>query len=119
MAINFSQQVYIPAQDIFGRLAVFTPTASQPLQAAFNGRGIYSTQPVDVLAEDSSIFSDARTILDVVEAEFVVVPIQGDLVSIPSYQGLPALGDFEVIETKSNGGGETSLSLRKIMVAKP
>ncbi|SRR6266478_2822335 len=120
MGINTSQQVYVYSYNTFGRPVTFTPKMSQPTALAFLGRGIYSTQPIDVLAEDNSTFSDTRTILDVLEQEFLVVPITGDLLNIPaSNEGMPALGDFEVIETKSNGGGETSLSLRKIMVSRP
>lgn len=119
MAVNFSQQVLAPAYNVFARPVIFTPTASQPGQPAFTGRGIYSTQPIDVLAEDSSIFSDTRTILDVREEEFTVVPVQHDTLSIPAHIAMPSLGDFEIIEVKSNGGGETSLSLRKLMVRRP
>ena len=119
MAIDWSIQVLTPAFRVFARTVTFTPTASQPGQPAFTGRGIYGTQPIDVLAEDSSIFSDTRTVLDVMESDFTVVPIQGDFLTIPAYETMAAIGTFEVIEVKSNGGGETSLSLRRVMVSKP
>lgn len=119
MAINYIEQVYRPTQNLFGRPATFIPLKSQPGELPYVGRGIYSTQPIDVLAEDQSIFSDTRTIFDVLEADFAVVPIQGDELHIPADSGMPELGDFEVIEVKSNGGGETSLSLRRIVRAKP
>ena len=119
MAINFSRQVYKPTFDTFARPVTFTPLASQPGHLAYTGRGIYSTQPIDVLAEDTSIFSDTRTILDVIEDEFLVVPIQGDTLLIDASADLPLIGSFEVIEVKSNGGGETSLSLRRLMETKP
>ena len=119
MAINFSRQVYNPIFAVFARPVTFTPLASQPDQPAYIGRGIYSTQPIDVLAEDTSIFSDTRTILDIIEVEFSVVPVQKDTLLIDAYADLPAIGSFEVIEVKSNGGGETSLSLRRLMETKP
>jgi hypothetical protein len=47
------------------------------------------------------------------------MPSQGDIVTIPANADLPALGDFNVIDVKSNGGGETTLTLRKVVVSKP
>jgi len=119
MAVNYPLQVYTPAYNLFARPVTFTPVASQPNAPAYAARGIYDTEPIDVLAEEGSIFSDSRVVLDILETEFNVLPLQNDLVNIPENAGMPALGDFEVIEVKSNGGGETSLSLRKIVPAKP
>lgn len=119
MAINFTQMVYEPSFDVFSRLIVVTPLKSQPTVDAYNARGIYSSQPVDVPAEEGTVFSDSVTIVDVIEAEFVVVPIQGDLVNIPSDSDLPEIGDFEVIDTKTNGGGETTLVIRRLVETKP
>jgi len=119
MAIDFAAQVYLPAFNIFARPCVFTPLKSQPSQPAYTARGIYGTQALDITAEDASIFSDQITILDVIENEFTVVPIQGDLISIPADLTLPALGDFEIIDGKTNGGGQTTFNLRKLVVSKP
>lgn len=119
MVVDFSKQVYIPAFNTFARPVVFTPAASQPGQPAYTKRGIYSTQPLDIAAEDNSIFSDQITVLDVVEEEFPVIPLQGDLLTIPAYLTLPSLGDFEIIDGKTNGGGQTSFNLRQIVPKKP
>jgi hypothetical protein len=119
MGIDFTDLVYLPNYNVFARPVTFTPKASQPTAAPYLSRGIYGTEPIDVLAEEGSIFSDQRTILDVREAEFDVVPQQGDQVDIPADVGMPALGSYEIIEVKSNGGGETTLSLRKLVPAKP
>jgi len=119
MAIDFATQVYSPAFNVFARPIVVTPLKSQPSQSSYTGRGVYSTQALDIAAEDASVFSDQVTILDVIEIEFSVIPIQGDLVSIPADGGLPALGDFELADGKTNGGGQTTYNLRKIMVSKP
>jgi len=118
MAINFSRQVYNPTFNVFGRPVTFTPLASQPGQPAYDRRGIYGTQPMDVLVEESA-FSDTRTILDIIEEEFSILPIQGDTLSINAIADLPAIGSFEVIDKSSNGGGETTLYLRRLMGAKP
>ena len=119
MAVNFSTQVYMPTFAVFARPVTFTPLVSQPAQPAYTARGIYSTEPMDVLAEGTSSFSDTRTILDIIEAEFAVLPMQGDTVLIDASADLPAIGSFEIIENKSNGGGEMSLDLRRLMVHKP
>ena len=119
MAIDFGKQVYLPAFNIFARSAVFTPVRSQPSQPSYTGRGIFGTQALDIGAEDSSVFSDQVTIFDVIETEFSVIPIQGDLISIPADLDLPALGDFEIVDSRTNGGGQTTYNLRKIVVSKP
>jgi hypothetical protein len=73
------------------------------------------------MAENGSIISDQRTFLDIKEDEFAVIPRQGDLINIPAEasSGLPALGDFEIVDTSNDGGGETTLTLRKIVATKP
>ena len=119
MAINFSQDVYAHTYAVFARPVTFTPKVSQPAQPAYVGRGIYTTQPTDIEMESTAIFSDAVTILDVLESEFVVVPLQGDELFIPEHIGIPAAGNFEVFDVDTNGGGETTLALRKIVVSKP
>ena len=54
------------------------------------------------------------------DAEFKVVPEQLDRISIPADpDGGPDLGEFEVMDTEANGGGQTTLVLRKVLMAKP
>lgn len=115
MAINFSQQVHLHTYDTFARPVTFTPKVG----LAFSGRGIYTTEELDVLSEDNSIFSDQKTILDIRDEEFTILPIQKDQLSIPTHIGMPDLGSFEILDTKANGGGETTLYLRKLVVSKP
>ncbi len=119
MAIDFSRQVYEPAFSVFARAVTFTPLVSQPGAPAFTGRGIYNTVPIDVLTENATIFSEQQTILDVMENEFPVPLVQGDHLTIPASGAIAAVGDFEIIETKTNGGGEITLVLRKLMVSQP
>src|SRR5215831_9893046 len=101
MVVNFSQVVYKPNYDAFARVAIFNPLASNPSGGSFVGRGIHDVTPIDVMAEEGSIFSDTQIILDVLEEEFDVIPRQGDQVTIPADSGVPALGTFEVIDTKA------------------
>jgi hypothetical protein len=120
MAVNFSTLVYLPNYDMFARSITVTPLASQPGAPAYTNRGIYDTRPVDVSGMDGSIISDQQTILDVRDEEFVVVPAQLDRIVIPAdADGGPALGEFEVVDTEANGGGETTLVIRKIVTAQP
>ncbi len=119
MPIDYPSVVYEPAYAVFARSVTFNPLASQPGQPTYVGRGIFNTVPIDMVMIDGSIASEQRTILDVLETEFTVVPIQHDLVTIPADGGMPALGTYEVIEVVTNGGGETTLTLRKIVASKP
>lgn len=120
MAVNFSTQVYGPAFDVFSRPVTFTPLKSKPApHTPYTARGIYGTMPLDVIAEDSSIVSDQRTILDIRAIEFDVPPIQGDLVEIGASSGIPSEGLFQIIDVDSNAGGELTLFLRKKVIASP
>jgi hypothetical protein len=120
MAINFSEDVYRIAQDLYSRVIIITPKASQPNAAAYTARGILEQEAIDVAGLDNSIISEMRIILDIRDAEFTVQPLQGDLIDIPAdVSGLPAEGQLEVIDTDQNGGGESTLTLRRIVQAKP
>jgi hypothetical protein len=119
MVVNFSQQVYSYTQDTYGRPITVTPAASQPAGQPYVARGILDIEAMDVSALDGTIISETHVILDILEAEFTVLPLQGDLIDIPTAGGLPAEGQFEVINTEPNGGGETTLTLRHIVQAKP
>jgi len=119
MPIDFASVVYTPGQDMFGRKIIVTPLTSQPGMPAYMSRGIYTTEEDDVLTEDGAIFSDQRTIVDIIAKEFEVLPIQGDHIFIPADGGVPEAGLFEVIDIDDNGGGETTLSLRKVVDSKP
>ena len=121
MPVNFSAEVYHPNQDTFGRAISVTPTASQPGGPAYAARGIFDVDAMDVGALDGSIISETRVIIDIRESEFGVLPIQGDTIDVPAdnFAGLPAEGSFEVIDADPNGGGETTLTLRRLVTAKP
>jgi hypothetical protein len=117
--VNFSNEVYAHTQDTFGRPVTITPVNSQPGAPAYVTRGIFDVEALDIAAMDGSIISDARVILDIRDAEFTVLPLQGDLIDVPAANGLPAEGQFEVMDGDPNGGGETTLTLRSIVVSKP
>jgi hypothetical protein len=117
MAINYSQMVYVYAQNTFSRPVTFTPQGGG---APFEGRGIMDTDPIDVMAEDGSVISETRVVLDIRDDEYTVLPKQGDRVDVggdPS--GIPARGPFVIVDSDPNGGGETTLTLRHIVESKP
>lgn len=121
MGLDFSTLVYLPNFDMFARPINVTPLASQPGFPGYGARGIYDTRPIDVQAQDGSIVSDQQTILDVRDIEFSVVPEQLDQIHIPydPASNMPDLGIFEVTNVEGNGGGETTLVIRKVMTARP
>jgi hypothetical protein len=117
MGVDFATIDYWPNFNLWSRPIVVTPVVSQPGVVGYMARGIYDTAEIDVQAEDGSVITDHRTIVDILESEFGVLPVQGDIVSIgydPSAND-PALGNFEIINVWHDGAGETSLQLRKIM----
>lgn len=113
MAINFSEAIYLVAQDTFSVPCTFHPLFSQPDGASFDARGIFDTRQLDVVAEDGTMFADQQTIFDIREAEFAILPQQKDRVTIPFDANGAPLGTYEIIEASTNGGGETTLVLRK------
>jgi hypothetical protein len=119
MPVDFSELVYHPAYDTFARAITVTPLKSQPGASAYPARGIFNTEPVDVVALDGSIVSEQRTILDIRQVEFPVLPEQKDHINIPADGGLPDLGDWEVADAMNNGGGEVTLTLHKVVSHKP
>src|SRR6516164_1659055 len=119
MAVNFSGQVYSPNFDYWARPITIVPFASQPGVLPYDARGIFDTAGLDVVALDGSIISEQRTILDILDAEFSIPPIQHDQVMVPAAAGLPDAGSFEVTDAIRNGGGETTLHLQKLVPARP
>lgn len=115
MALNFSTLVYSPCQAVFGRQVNFTSKLGNSFTGT--GRGIYDSREVHLTLEDGSIIEDQDTILDIRDVEFSSMPIQGDTLDIPydPDSGLSAIGQFEIVNVWNNGGGETTLQIRKIV----
>lgn len=119
MPVDFAAALYSHTQNQFGRPITVSPLKSQPGMPAYQGRGIYMSEADDVSAEESVVFSDQRTTLDVISVEFEVLPMKGDQINIPAVGGIPAAGLFEILDVDDNGGGESTFSLRKIVPPKP
>jgi len=112
MGLDFSTLVYLPAQEMFGRSVTITPADGS---GAYTNRGIYNRNSLNVQLDDASIINEQETILDIRNAEYPVIPVQGDTVTIPADGAVPALGDFQITNVFDNGGGETTLYLRKLI----
>jgi hypothetical protein len=113
MAVNFDVLLQSTVFDFYAVPVTFTPLASQPGAPAYSGVGIFSTYEDDVAALDGSIFANQRTLLDIRESDFAVLPQQGDHCTIPLDSNGRPLGEFEVIDVSSHGGGQTALKIRK------
>lgn len=117
MALNFPTLIYLPCMEVFARPVTITPLASQPGLAPYGARGIFDTNSMDVESdlEEDVFYSTARTELDILQAEFSVLPMQGDRISIADDELLPG-GEFVVsdIGDKGNAGGEVTLVLKRL-----
>ncbi len=121
MALNFSTLVYLPNFDLFARPIVVTPAIGS---AYSDMRGILDTDQLDVIGVDGqSIITDQKTFIDVRDDEFInaghTIPEQGDVVSIPAVDDLSDMGDWEVVSSSNNGGGEVTIIIRKLVVPAP
>ena len=113
MAVNLDVLLQSPIFDFWAIDCTFIPYKSQPSAASYPGRGILNTYSIDVAALDGSMYSDQRTIFDIRESEFAVVPQQNDHVIIPlDCNGAPK-GEYQIIDAVSDGGGATMLTIRK------
>lgn len=119
MGVNYSTMIYAPNFIQFARPVTFYPVASAPTVGSFATRGIFHDGRLDVVLEDDSLYVNQETSLDILETDFANAglpqPQQFDRVNIPQDGpgGMIAEGDFEVTTVTRNGGGETTLILRK------
>jgi hypothetical protein len=116
MGIDWSDDLYAPCQDVFSRPVTVTPLASQPGAPAYPARGIFNTNIINVLLEDGSLYGEQQTILDILIADYAVLPLQGDQINIPvdPVSGMAARGVFMVTNRGDNAGGEMTLELKRV-----
>jgi hypothetical protein len=120
MAINFSENLFKFAMDVFSRPITVTPLVSQPGAPAYAARGYMDEKATDILTEDGGIFSDSQIYLDIRIEEFAVLPMQGDRIDMVYHEGVRG-GSFEVLDLsgKGNAGGMINITLRALEPAKP
>jgi hypothetical protein len=121
MAVNFSTLVYLPCFDLFARKIVVTPVASQPGLPPFENRAIYDTRAIDLAALDGSIVDEQETFLDLLEAEWprMVDPLDQIYIPPDPDAGNIGVGTYDVTSVDTNGGGLTTIVIRRIMDPKP
>src|SRR6516164_7206808 len=114
MGVDFATWVYSPCFDTFARTLTLYPMKSQPTVPGFVARGIFDTNEIDIMGIDQEIITDARTELDIFMPEWVVYPVQGDLVDIPWEDDVDG-GLFSVADVHGHGnaGGELTLTLQR------
>jgi hypothetical protein len=126
MAVSFSTLLYSHCFDMFARPVVITPVASNPSGGAYSDmRAIFNSGPLTVTNDEGiiiSVISDQETIVDIRSSEFVdaghAIPIQGDLIHFDGDTDI-AGGDYEIIDTSNNSGGQITYGVRKYEAAAP
>jgi hypothetical protein len=111
MGLNYSTSIYWPCQDFFGRPITVVPIVSQPGGSAYGNRAIWNERDLNVITDDLSVYQDHEVIIDIREAEYSILPMQGDHVIIPADGDVPAEGEFVITNRVRNGGGEMTLKL--------
>ena len=109
MAVNLDVLLQSPTFDFWAVPVTFMPVGSAP----FDGRGILNTYTTDVTAIDGSLYSDQRTILDIRESEFAMLPRQNDHIVIPLDCNNVPKGEYVIVDASSDGGGQTMLTIKK------
>lgn len=114
MPIDFSNVVYQVCQEAFSVPCTAHLTFSRPDVPSFPARGIYDTRQLDIVSEDGAIYSDQQTIFDIRIAEWQFLPQQKDHIVIPRDCNGVELGEFEILDTSYNAGGQLTLILRRV-----
>jgi hypothetical protein len=115
VGLDMGVLVKLPQLDLFGRPISITPNGG----AAYVARGIWHRDNDDFLAEDNSVVTDHKVSVDVLDAEFAVLPRQGDVITIPADGTVPAEGTFTILSAHRDGGGMTNLLLEEYYTVGP
>jgi hypothetical protein len=119
MGVDFANNLYLLCQSEFGRPIEVFPYVSQPGAASYPATGIWNSDGIEYPADAGSLVSDQRTICDILEQEFPIMPKQGDQISFLADPNGPAMGPFEITDLWTNAGGETTLALKRIETPAP
>lgn len=108
--IDFDALVLNPLEGVFSLRVRFYPEATRPGTGPYNGRGVFSSGPVDVAMEDGQIFSDQQTTLGIRNADFTNMPGRGDIVHI--LEGPNTGKRYWIGDVDADGQGGSTLLLR-------
>jgi hypothetical protein len=114
---NLPVELYTLVWNEWARPITVMPAAG----GSYGARGYFDTFEIDVPGEGDTVYSDQRTILDLLNKEFTTLPGTGDQVNIIAdpVSGAPAMGLYAIIDTDPYGTDVTTLTLRKVDVARP
>jgi hypothetical protein len=117
---NLATDVYAMAWNAFARPVTVTPLVSQPGAPSYDARGYYDERELDIMGEDGSVISSKQAYLDILIAEFPILPMQGDLIDISFHQGVPG-GSYYVLDLGGDGnaGGMINMTLKSNNQSKP
>ena len=104
MPVDFSSLVLGPCLATFARDVTVYPVASNGV-VSYRARGIFSSNPVDVVMQDGAIFSDVKTTLGIKLSEFEIPIVVGDRIEIGAV--MYWTGDID-----NDGQGGASITLR-------
>lgn len=113
MAVNLDVLLQGTIFEFWAVPVTFDPRVSQSGGPAYAGRGILNTYTIDVPGIDGSLYSEQRTILDIRETEFAVLPQQNDHLTIPLDCNNVPKGEYVIVDASSDGGGQTMLTIKK------
>jgi hypothetical protein len=117
--LDYNVLVLQQVQNVFSRPIEITPYASQPGQPKYNKRGVFVTTPMDVITEDSVVFSDQKSAIDIRLTEYPVPPQALDWVFVPAHMSMPSKGPYEIVDVDEFHDGRARLSLRLAITDEP
>jgi hypothetical protein len=117
--LDFDGIVLSTLQGVFSRTIVINPIVSQSGGSPYAGRGVFSTNPVDVIPIPDVALSDQRTTVWVRISEWPIMPLIGDKVEIPAELNYPSEGDFEIQDISRHADGKAVITLKRLRQEQP
>ena len=111
--IDFAALALAPGITAFARPVMIQPARSQPGEAAYPARGVWSSRQVEVQTEDGRILNTRVITLGIMLSEFPVAPKTRDHVDVPAAGFYTAEGRHWIEDIDLDGQGGASLTLKK------
>ena len=100
------------SQQVITEPAPYQPWAAARVLESYNKRGVFVTTPMDVMTEDTVVFSDQKSAIDIRLTEYPVPPQARDWVFVPAHMSMPEKGPYEIVDVDEFHDGRARLSLR-------
>lgn len=117
--LDYNVMVLQQVQNIFSRPIEITPYASQPGQPKYGKRGVFVTTPMDIITEESVVFSDQKSAIDIRLSEYPIPPQALDYVFVPAHMSMPSKGPYEIVDVDEYHDGRARLTLRLAQTDEP